>query len=432
MELHSRHLKTPDSDSLGRLPTLLAGSLCILLLLASGAARGDANNPYPMVLVHGFIGWGPDEMGGYHYWGGRDSIEDLLREAGHPTFTAVVGPVSSNWDRACELYAYVKGGRVDYGEAHAAKYGHQRYGRSFPGLLPDWGSPGHHEKIHLLGHSQGGQTIRVLTSLLATGSAAEQAATPGNKLSPLFRGKQMLVHSVTSLATPHDGTTLALMLADDSKLLMSWMLSLASSINKRYGDAPSYDFKLDQWDLSQHPDENDKQYRKRLLQSDVWDQPDISVHDLQPAGAAQLNRNYPAVKSVYYFSWAADDSEKAPFGSKYLPRSGMNFALLPSAVAIGRYLSTDTSNGIGPFDASWWPNDGVVNHRSMAGPRLHSSDRIIAAAQLLAPDYETGIWYYMGTRQSWDHLDMVGLQTWLNFKPFYLQLARQLAALPSQ
>jgi len=36
-------------------------------------------NDYPIVLIHGFLGWGPDEMGGYKYWGGKDDIADLLR-----------------------------------------------------------------------------------------------------------------------------------------------------------------------------------------------------------------------------------------------------------------------------------------------------------------------------------------------------------------
>ena len=30
---------------------------------------------------------------------------------------------------------------VDYGAAHAAKYGHHRYGRTYEGIMPDW-APG--------------------------------------------------------------------------------------------------------------------------------------------------------------------------------------------------------------------------------------------------------------------------------------------------
>ena len=29
-----------------------------------------AQNNYTIVLIHGFMGWGPNEMGGYRYWGG--------------------------------------------------------------------------------------------------------------------------------------------------------------------------------------------------------------------------------------------------------------------------------------------------------------------------------------------------------------------------
>ena len=36
----------------------------------------EAKNNYPIVLIHGFIGWGPEEMGGYNYWGGNyDYVE---------------------------------------------------------------------------------------------------------------------------------------------------------------------------------------------------------------------------------------------------------------------------------------------------------------------------------------------------------------------
>ena len=53
-------------------------------------------NDYPIVLIHGFLGWGPDEMGGYKYWGGKDDIADLLRQEGHTVFEVSVGPVYNN------------------------------------------------------------------------------------------------------------------------------------------------------------------------------------------------------------------------------------------------------------------------------------------------------------------------------------------------
>ena len=54
-------------------------------------------NDYPVVLVHGFMGWGEDEMGGYNYWGGKNDYINLMREEGYKIIEASVGPVSSNW-----------------------------------------------------------------------------------------------------------------------------------------------------------------------------------------------------------------------------------------------------------------------------------------------------------------------------------------------
>ena len=31
----------------------------------------SGQNDYPIVLIHGFFGWGNDEMGSYRYWGGH-------------------------------------------------------------------------------------------------------------------------------------------------------------------------------------------------------------------------------------------------------------------------------------------------------------------------------------------------------------------------
>ena len=87
-----------------------------MLLFFSGLF---AQNKYPIILVHGFMGWGRDEMGSYRYWGGKYDIEQILKHEGFEVYTASVGPISSNWDRAIELFYQIKGGQVDYGKTHS-------------------------------------------------------------------------------------------------------------------------------------------------------------------------------------------------------------------------------------------------------------------------------------------------------------------------
>ena len=70
---------------------------------------------------------------------------------------------SSVWDRAVELFWQIKGGRVDYGAEHAARHGHARYGRKFAGLYREWDAA---HPVHLIGHSMGGQTVRMLVQML--------------------------------------------------------------------------------------------------------------------------------------------------------------------------------------------------------------------------------------------------------------------------
>ena len=111
-----------------------------------------AQNKYPIILVHGFMGWGREEMGNYRYWGGKDDFEQYLKNEGYTVYTASVGPVSSNWDRAVELYYQIKGDQIDYGKAHSELYGLVRKpdGKSYPGLYPEWDE---NQPVHLIGHS---------------------------------------------------------------------------------------------------------------------------------------------------------------------------------------------------------------------------------------------------------------------------------------
>ena len=85
--------------------------------MTSSDSSATRSNDYAIVMVAGFAGWGRDELLGFKYWGGFHDIEADLSDQHYETYTAAAGPVSSNWDRACELYAMLKGGQVDYGEA---------------------------------------------------------------------------------------------------------------------------------------------------------------------------------------------------------------------------------------------------------------------------------------------------------------------------
>ncbi len=37
-----------------------------------------SQNKNPIVLIHGFFGWGNEELGEYKYWGGKKDIQKML------------------------------------------------------------------------------------------------------------------------------------------------------------------------------------------------------------------------------------------------------------------------------------------------------------------------------------------------------------------
>jgi triacylglycerol lipase len=198
-----------------------ARALLALACLLGAAPAGAANN-YPVVLVHGFLGFGPDTYPGnsFLYWGGYHDIAARMQlyQGPHAVYTAGVGAISSNWDRAAELYAQIKGGCVDYGATHVVRYGypgqaHKPAGKcwaadpannpnNYPlAFYPQWDA-GH--PIHMIGHSQGGTTIRALVQLLEHGSPDGDEGG-----GDLYRGgKTGWIKSVVTISAPHNGTTL--------------------------------------------------------------------------------------------------------------------------------------------------------------------------------------------------------------------------------
>ncbi len=236
-------------------------------------AQAQYKNQYPVVFVHGFVGLvGEDAFNLYpNYWGGtKYNVKQELTKLGYRVHEANVGAFSSNYDRAVELYYYIKGGRVDYGAAHAAKYGYKRYGRTYEGIMPDW-EPG--KKIHLVGHSMGGQTIRLMEHFLRNGNQEEidYQRQYGGTVSDLFKGGQdNMVSTITTLGTPHNGTPAADKLGSTK--------FIKDTINRigKIGGTKALDLELgfSQWGFKQQPNESYVEYAKRIANSKVWETED--------------------------------------------------------------------------------------------------------------------------------------------------------------
>ena len=171
----------------------------ILLLTIMNLIWATNNNP--IFLIHGFMGWGRDELNHHYYWGGSEDLQQILQDAGFDVYTLSVGPISSNWERAIEAYTQIKGGCIDYGNEHSTKYNiiQKPSDKCYEGLYPQWDED---HPIHIIGHSQGGLTARMLEYLL-------QITLENEDSSLLSTSYENYIMSITTISTPHNGTSLS-------------------------------------------------------------------------------------------------------------------------------------------------------------------------------------------------------------------------------
>ncbi|WLR41230.1 lipase [Bacillus carboniphilus] len=398
----------------------------VFILLTPQMKADSSGNAYPIVLVHGLGGWGSEEISGFNYWGGLNNIQSHLNKKGFETHVPAVGPVSSNWDRAAELYAYIKGGTVDYGaEAHSNQHGHDRYGDTFPGVINDWNST---NKIHLLGHSMGGQSSRQLVEFLKSGSEVEKTYHENHPeeeaMSSLFEGGKDWVHSVTTLATPHNGSAISNESEDFLPLIKSLIWKYLSLMETHTGNSFNYDFDLDHWGLKRQSDESLHSYIDRLFNNAFWETNDTSQFDLSLEGANEFNNQVKTYEDIYYFSYTGDATYKSVINQYRLPLLSMNPLFYTTSFYLGRY--DDIFYGI---DSSWYPNDGLVSVPSSQYPIGHS------AKAVTSQQFEKGVWNYNPTQYRWDHTDFIGIDIsdtlgFSDIKGYYKDIAENLASLP--
>jgi len=221
---------------------LLCSLLLVILVLATGPVFADSSTEntstkYPIVLVHGFLGSGM--VNDTETWG---KIPNALREQGNQVFVAQVAPNNSSEQRGEQLLAIVENLIAIYG----------------------------FEKVNLVGHSQGGQTIRYVA-----------AVSPN------------IVASVTTVASPHKGMPFAELLNTFAEYdpVMKTVIEMAGYL---FGSLVDY--------ISGGNFDHDSM---------------ASLKELTNKGSLQFNQRYPlgvpesscgegdSVSStgIYYFSW---------------------------------------------------------------------------------------------------------------------------------
>ena len=339
---------------------------------------------YPIVLIHGLYGYGhEDEVKNSDllpYWGykGNNLVEHLKSE-GHEVYYPSLGPYNSAWDRACILWAYLFGGRVDYGEAHARRKGHKRFGDAYPGVLKDLGKTKAHAKIDLFGHSFGGATVKEISSLFTQGDEQEKKS-PGH--SPLFDGGHGdLIHTVTTLSGVNNGTTAATLTAYTGLSFATVMGVMLSEMTS--ADSPEQcDYMLSQWKGGPIA----KGIRYNLNDTDNIAM-EMDINTVQ----RKVNPRQVVNKNTYYFAQRAFKSPSKMTGACQYCGSMIEL----SANLTGNHFKRD--------DLGWRRNDGFVNLVGQSAPL----NQKYKDGYWSGTEFKPGIWYNMPPKIE-DHIYWCG------------------------
>tara|TARA_Y100001970_G_scaffold287663_1_gene412894 strand:- start:5299 stop:6384 length:1086 start_codon:yes stop_codon:yes gene_type:complete len=328
--------------------------------------------------MHGFMGWGRDEMNDFYYWGGSTDLEEYLKSEGYNVYSVSMGPISSNWDRAIEAFYQIKGGEVNYGEFHSETYGIiQIPNKVYDGLHKQWNEE---NPIHIIAHSQGGQTARMLEYLLKEEFKGEDSDLLSNS-------KEGWIKSISTISCPHNGTILADIVTENLPFLQKITPLFGMLENSNIENF--YDFDLEQWGFERKPNESISDYLDRISNSRIKNSKNFSGWDLSIKGSKEFNDLYITDPDVYYFSYSNYSTKELKNGTHF-PDWDMSLLVWIPSIIIG------TSNQLSP---DWYMNDGIVSTISMKYPinsknipepnKLYDSENINKGVwQVMAPIHQ--------------------------------------------
>lgn len=366
-------------------------------------------NQYPTVLVHGFLGAGGDSLlagiySDFGAWG--KNVTKAMNQEGYEVYQPGVGPINSVWDRACILWAYLVGGRVDFGKVHSEKNHHERYGRTYPGVLRDWGTAGNHAKINLIGHSFGGPTVCLFSSLLVAGCKEEQDGTPANELSELFKGgHESWLHTVTTLSGTNNGSSVPDALGTIGRRIIS---SILYGFGVLYCDTRLVhlmDFQDEHFHLMEDPAKirvhhlsNPFSEKSREAIRNITTSNDDIMLGMSVAFSKEMAEHYVIDPHAYYFARRACKTQENDNGHQ-VPKPGIQLMFRATVPIIDRYRNKDLG-----IDDTWAASDGIVPIPGMNAPvGMPKKDWDESES------FKPGIWYQMPVEGDKDHQSFMGM-----------------------
>jgi hypothetical protein len=353
-----------------------------------------------IIFVHGIFGWGENELP-FSYWG--DALAQFRPR--FETHEVKCGPVSSFHDRACELFAQIKGGDFIYaktsdGAKRAVVTRGERKHVAGP-LLPDWSAD---NPVILVGHSAGAHTCLTLQRLVrddffGVGSNADW------------------VEAVICISGVLNGSTLTYFfgcdpregkLTEDPERLIGATVAIANRVPKL--PFAGIELWLEQW-IDQHAFAKGK---------------DNLAYDLTLVGCQAANQAFSTNPNTYYLSLVTSMPRGLPKfpDIPHLPglphlhlANGINPLLERSAI-----FQADLVNFVAPdlplanwgtvrdlqIDA-WRENDGAVSAISQLFPFTHHNEPFGRKGFFDGAPIQRGKWYFehvdklIGT--PFDHLD---------------------------
>lgn len=393
------------------------------------------NNKFPVILVHGFAGYGfsdnIDKVFPHFGYAVKDSLltdENSQKIDGVDIYRAAPGPFSSYHDRACEVLAQIKGTVVDYGEEHAEKFGHNRYGEDYTGrgFCPDWSED---NPVHVVAYSAGGPTALLMQKMLEEDRLG-------------WGSNSRWIKSISGIKPSWNGSPAAYFFGvnEDHKLASAGGFNLANPIGFFFANLiyvmsfvgpyirKIYDLDFWQYNVKRKKGESLREYLIRLNYNTLGRNFDHIGYDVSLQGAYEFNKNFESpYKGTHYFSYISSETKPAFWNKKkYVPEFNMNPVLFPSAWVLGTgFYEESLEYAIQRYIPEWGTgklkienfreSDGVLPTQSQNYPWINPnySHETYYRGSIIENDkkWEDGVWYsdkiqdFVGGR--WDHLDLI-------------------------